>query len=164
MAAYAQSITRYSPGDHIGGRRPRWLPLRHNDFCSAASHPKKRVARQHLAAHRRYHLLSDPDARFCELRGRYHESRIIKDRRARDLATQLQALTGQHIVIRDGKAVITAADSHRQQSSRSTIRLGSDSVVRAIMNNNSRRACTPPLCSRFRSSESPARQCQSCRA
>ena len=40
MAAYAQSITRYSPGDHIGGRRPRWLPLRYNDFCSAASHPK----------------------------------------------------------------------------------------------------------------------------
>ena len=28
-------------------------------------------------------------------------------RRARDLATQLQALTGQHIAIRDGKAVIT---------------------------------------------------------
>ena len=54
-----------------------------------------------------YHLLSDPDARFCDLGPGYYESRINKHRRARDLATQLQALTGQHIVIRDGKAVIT---------------------------------------------------------
>ena len=36
----------------------------------------------------------------------YYESRINKHRRACDLATQLQALTGQKIVIRDGKAVI----------------------------------------------------------
>jgi len=35
------------------------------------------------------------------------KSRINKNRRARDLATQLQALTGQRIVIRDGKAIIT---------------------------------------------------------
>lgn len=54
-----------------------------------------------------YHLLSDPEARFCELGPGYYESRINKHRRARDLATQLQALTGQHIAIRDGKAVIT---------------------------------------------------------
>ena len=39
----------------------------------------------------------------------YYESRIDKHRRARDLATQLQALTGQQIVIRDGKAIITDA-------------------------------------------------------
>ena len=30
-------------------------------------------------------------------------ARVNKHRRARDLATQLQALTGQHIAIRDGK-------------------------------------------------------------
>ena len=48
-----------------------------------------------------------PDARFCDLGPGYYESRINKHRRARDLATQLQALTGQHIAIRDGKAVIT---------------------------------------------------------
>jgi hypothetical protein len=40
------------------------------------------------------------------------EDRILriannKPSRARDLATQLQALTSQHIAIRDGKAVIT---------------------------------------------------------
>jgi hypothetical protein len=38
-----------------------------------------------------------------------YESRINKHRGARDLASQLQVLTGQHIVIRDGKAVITDA-------------------------------------------------------
>ena len=54
-----------------------------------------------------YHLLSDPDASFIDLGPGYYESRINKHRRARDLATQLQALTGQHIAIRDGKAVIT---------------------------------------------------------
>jgi transposase len=54
-----------------------------------------------------YHLLSDPDARFCDLGPGYYESRISKHRRARDLANQLQVLTGQHIAIRDGKAVIT---------------------------------------------------------
>jgi len=54
-----------------------------------------------------YHLLLDADARFCDLGPGYYESRIDKHRRARDLATQLQALTGQHIVIRDGKTVIT---------------------------------------------------------
>jgi transposase len=54
-----------------------------------------------------YHLLSDTDLSFCELGPAHYESRINKHRRARDLATQLQALTGQHIVIRDGKAIIT---------------------------------------------------------
>jgi transposase len=56
-----------------------------------------------------YRLLSDPQTTFCGLGPGYYESRINKHRRARDLATQLQALTGQHIVIRDGKAVITEA-------------------------------------------------------
>jgi transposase len=54
-----------------------------------------------------YYLLSDPDAKFSDLGPGYYESRINKHRRARDLATQLHALTGQHIVIRDGKAIIT---------------------------------------------------------
>jgi hypothetical protein len=40
-------------------------------------------------------------------RARLLRIQINKYRRARDLATQLQALTGQHIAIRDGKAVIT---------------------------------------------------------
>jgi transposase len=56
-----------------------------------------------------YHLLSDRDASFIDLGPGYYESRINKHRRARDLAIQLQALTGQHIVVRDGKAVITDA-------------------------------------------------------
>jgi transposase len=53
-----------------------------------------------------YHLLSDPDARFEDLGGDYYESRIDKSRRARHLAMQLQAMTGQKIRIRDGKAII----------------------------------------------------------
>jgi transposase len=58
-----------------------------------------------------YHLLSDPEARFCDLGADYYESRINKDRKARGLASQLQALTGQKIVIRNGKAVLLDADA-----------------------------------------------------
>jgi transposase len=53
-----------------------------------------------------YHLLADPEARFDDLGPGFYESRINTNRRARNLATQLQAITGQKIVIRDGKAVI----------------------------------------------------------
>jgi transposase len=53
-----------------------------------------------------YHLLSDPDVRFRDLGADHFESRINKHRRARNLATALQAVTGQKIVIRDGKALI----------------------------------------------------------
>jgi hypothetical protein len=56
-----------------------------------------------------HHLLSNPEATFCDLGPANYESRINKHRRSRDLATQLQALTGQHIMIGDGKAVITEA-------------------------------------------------------
>ena len=51
-------------------------------------------------------LLADPEARFDDLGPGFYESRINTNRRARNLATQLQAITGQKIVIRDGKAVI----------------------------------------------------------
>ena len=53
-----------------------------------------------------HHLLADPQARFDDLGPGFYESRINTNRRARNLATQLQAITGQKIVIRDGKAVI----------------------------------------------------------
>lgn len=54
-----------------------------------------------------YHLLSDPDARYHDLGPDHFDTRIDKHRRARNLATQLQALTGQKITIRDGRAIIT---------------------------------------------------------
>ncbi|SDH37768.1 IS110 family transposase [Nonomuraea jiangxiensis] len=53
-----------------------------------------------------HQLLSDPQAHFHDLGANYYDSRINKDRRARSLASQLQALTGQKIVIRNGKAVL----------------------------------------------------------
>jgi transposase len=54
-----------------------------------------------------WHLLVESDAVFCDLGPAHYESRINKDRRVRDLATQLAAITGQKIIIRDGKATIT---------------------------------------------------------
>jgi transposase len=53
-----------------------------------------------------YHLLCDPEAQFHDLGAEHYEVRIDKQRRARSLAAQLQAVTGQRIVIREGKAVI----------------------------------------------------------
>jgi transposase len=58
-----------------------------------------------------YHLLRDPEARFHDLGAEHYEVRIDKQRRARSLAAQLQAVTGQRIVIRDGKAVIVQPDA-----------------------------------------------------
>jgi transposase len=58
-----------------------------------------------------YHLLSDPTARFRDLGAEHYQSCINKERRARNLATQLQAVTGQKIVIRNGKAAIIEPDA-----------------------------------------------------
>jgi hypothetical protein len=58
-----------------------------------------------------YHLLADPSASFVDLGGDHYQSRINHDRRARSLASQLQAVTGQRIVIRHGKAVIVEPDA-----------------------------------------------------
>lgn len=53
-----------------------------------------------------YHLLSDPDLRFHDLGPAHYESRNNKEHRARNLAIQLAAVTGQKIIISDGKAAI----------------------------------------------------------
>jgi len=53
-----------------------------------------------------WHLLSDPDARFHDLGADYYDTRINPDRRARSLAAALEAVTGQKIIIRGGKAII----------------------------------------------------------
>jgi transposase len=58
-----------------------------------------------------YHLLSDPEARFSDLGAEHYDTRIDKQRRARSLASQLQAVTGQRIVIQDGKAVIVQPEA-----------------------------------------------------
>jgi transposase len=53
-----------------------------------------------------WHLLSDPDARFHDLGADYYETRINTERRARNLAAALEAVTGQKIIIRGGKAIV----------------------------------------------------------
>ena len=58
-----------------------------------------------------YQLLSNPEARFTDLGAAHYDTRIDKPRRARSLAAQLQAVTGQRIVIRDGKAVIVQPEA-----------------------------------------------------
>ena len=58
-----------------------------------------------------YHLLSQPDSRFRDLGPTHFEQRINQHRKARNLATALQAITGQTITIRDGKAIIIEPDA-----------------------------------------------------
>lgn len=53
-----------------------------------------------------YHLLSDPNNRYADLGADHYQSRINTERRARNLAAALEAVTGQKIIIRDGKAAI----------------------------------------------------------
>ena len=53
-----------------------------------------------------YHLLSDPAATYQDLGPHHHDTLINRDRRARHLAAALEAVTGQTILIRDGRAQI----------------------------------------------------------
>jgi transposase len=46
-----------------------------------------------------WHLLSDPDARYRDLGPDYHQSKINKQRRERDLIRQLEHLTGQKVTL-----------------------------------------------------------------
>jgi transposase len=91
----------------VNSRTDTFLGARYRRLARRRGKQKALVATGNSVLTVIYHLLSDPDARFCDLGPGYYESRINKHRRARDLATQLQALTGQHIAIRDGKVVIT---------------------------------------------------------
>ena len=88
-------------------RTDTFLGARYRRLARRRGKPKAIVAVGNSVLTIVYHLLSDADLDFCELGPAHYESRINKNRRARDLATQLQALTGQRIVIRDGKAIIT---------------------------------------------------------
>jgi transposase len=90
-------------------RADTFLGARYRRLARRRGKPKAIVAVGNSVLTVVYHLLSDADLDFCELGPAHYESRINKNRRARDLATQLQALTGQRIVIRDGKAIITDA-------------------------------------------------------
>jgi len=47
-----------------------------------------------------WHLLADPEARYHDLGASYHESKISKQRRRRDLVRQLEHLTGQKVTLR----------------------------------------------------------------
>lgn len=70
-----------------------------------------------------WHLLSDPTASFEDLGADYYETRINPERRARNLAAALEAVTGQKIVIRNNKAIIietaAAGPNHRRTRLRS---------------------------------------------
>jgi len=56
-----------------------------------------------------WHLLSNPEARYQDLGPDYHESRINKHRRQRDLIRQLEQLTGQKVQLHPQPDLPTAA-------------------------------------------------------
>lgn len=53
-----------------------------------------------------WHLLSDPQARYHDLGPDFYDTRINKHRQARNLARQLEHITGQQIRITDGQLII----------------------------------------------------------
>ena len=91
----------------VDSRTDTFLGARYRRLARRRGKQKAIVAIGNSALVAIWHLLSEPGARFVDLGPNHYDSRINKHRRARDLATQLQALTGQRIVIRDGKAVIS---------------------------------------------------------
>ncbi|MGW5365728.1 IS110 family transposase [Actinopolymorpha pittospori] len=93
------------------GRTDTFLGARYRRIARRAGKQKAIVATGNALLVIVYHLLSEPTARFHDLGSDHFQTRIDAHRRARNLATQLQALTGQTITIRDGKAVITEPDA-----------------------------------------------------
>ena len=53
-----------------------------------------------------WYLLNNPDSHYVDLGPDHYWAKINKERRARDLARALQAVTGQTILVRDGKISI----------------------------------------------------------
>jgi len=92
-------------------RTDSFLGARHRRIAKRRGKQKAIVATGNSVLVIVYHLLSDPEARFHDLGAEHYDARIDKQRRARNLAAQLQALTGQRIVIRDGKAVIVQPEA-----------------------------------------------------
>lgn len=88
------------------GRTDSFLGARYRRLAKRRGKQKAIVAVGNTILVIAYHLLSNPTAQFHDLGPDHFESRINKERRARNLAIALQAVTGQKIVIRDGKAVI----------------------------------------------------------
>jgi transposase len=87
-------------------RTDSFLGARYRRIAKRRGNQKAMVATGNSVLVIVYHLLADPAASFVDLGGDHYQSRINHDRRARSLASQLQAVTGQRIVIRNGKAVI----------------------------------------------------------
>lgn len=92
-------------------RTDSFLGARYRRIARRRGMPKAIVATGNSVLTIVYYLLSDPQAQFHDLGANHYQSRINKDRRARNLATQLEAVTGQKIIIRDGKAIITEPDN-----------------------------------------------------
>lgn len=92
-------------------RTDSFLGARHRRIARRRGKQKAIVATGNSVLTIVYHLLADPELRFEDLGSDHYESRINKERRARNLATQLQAVTGQKIVIRNGKAVIAEPEA-----------------------------------------------------
>ncbi len=87
-------------------RTDTFLGARHRRIAKRRGTQKAIVATGNAVLVIAYHLLADPAVRYHDLGADHYDTRINKHRRARNLATQLQALTGQKITIRDGKAII----------------------------------------------------------
>jgi transposase len=95
----------------VAARTDSFLGARYRRIAKRRGKQKAMVAVGNSVLVIVYHLLSDPEARFTDLGAEHYDARIDKQRRARNLAAQLQAVTGQRIVIRDGKAVIVQPEA-----------------------------------------------------
>jgi transposase len=92
-------------------RTDSFLGARYRRIAKRRGKQKAIVATGNLVLVIVYHLLGDPAARFGELGADHDDARINKQRRARNLAAQLQAVTGQRIMIRNDKAVIVQPEA-----------------------------------------------------
>jgi transposase len=132
-AAHLVSWAKFAPAVHesAGTKKPRKRPKGNPWLAATLGNAAGALTRSHTFLGARYrriarrrgkgkamvavgnsmltivwHLLSDPTATFEDLGADYYETRINPERRARNLAAALEAVTGQKIVIHNNKAII----------------------------------------------------------
>lgn len=95
-------------GNTIGAltRTQTFLGARYRRVARRRGKGKAMVAAGNSLLTSVYHLLADPTTTYNDLGPTYHDTLINRDRQARHLAAALEAVTGQSILIRNGKAQI----------------------------------------------------------
>ncbi len=86
-------------GEIVAGRTYTFLGARYRRLVRRRGKKRAIVALGNSILTIIWHLLSDPEAHYQDLGADFHESKINRRRRERDLVRQLERLTGKRVIL-----------------------------------------------------------------